>query len=85
MSEKENTEAREFKVGVYKHFKGGMYLALMLGKDSETEDDVVIYIPLYDKPESGTRVWVRPLDDFMGTKELDDGSVVSRFEFVSER
>ena len=85
MSEKENTEAREFKVGVYRHFKGGMYLALMLGKDSETEDDVVIYIPLYDKLESATRAWFRPLDDFMGTKELDDGSVVSRFEFVSER
>lgn len=24
-----------------------MYLALMLAKDSETEEDVVVYIPLY--------------------------------------
>lgn len=84
-SEKENTETREFKLGVYKHFKGDMYLALMLGKDTETEEDVVIYVPLYDDPSRGTRVWVRPLDDFMGTKELEDGSVVNRFEFVSER
>jgi len=35
--EKGNTEAMEFKVGVYRHFKGGMYLALMLGKDSKVE------------------------------------------------
>ena len=76
---------RHFKPGVYKHFKGGMYLALMLAKDSETEKDFVVYIPLYDKPESGTRAWIRPLDDFMGTKELEDKTIVNRFEFISER
>ncbi|HQA98625.1 MAG TPA: DUF1653 domain-containing protein [Candidatus Dojkabacteria bacterium] len=38
---------RKFQPGVYKHFKGGMYLALMLAKDSETEEDVVVYIPPY--------------------------------------
>jgi len=76
---------RHFKLGVYKHFKGGMYLALMLAKDSETEKDYVVYMPLYDKPESGTRAWIRSLDDFIGTKELEDGTVVNRFEFISER
>lgn len=85
MSEKENIEIREFKPGVYRHFKGGVYLALMLAKDSETLEDTVVYIPLYDKPESGTRAWIRSLNDFMGAKELEDGSVVNRFEFVSER
>ena len=83
--ETENIPERQFKPGVYKHFKGGMYLALMLAKDSETEEDVVVYIPLYYKEESETKAWVRKLDDFMGTKELDDGTIVNRFEFVSER
>lgn len=77
--------SRVFKPGVYRHFKGGMYYALCLGKDSETEEDVVIYFTLYDKPESGTRVWVRPLSMFMDQKELPDGTKVNRFEFVSER
>lgn len=76
---------RHFKPGVYKHFKGEMYLALMLAKDSETEKDFVVYIPLYDKPKSGTRAWIRSLDDFMGTKELEDKTIVNRFEFISER
>jgi len=62
-----------------------MYLALMLAKDSETEEDVVVYIPLYYKEESETKAWIRPLDDFMGKKELDDGTIVDRFEFISER
>jgi hypothetical protein len=79
------SEERKFTPGVYRHFKGGMYFALMLAKDSETEEDLVVYIPLYYKEESGTKAWVRPLDDFMGTKELEDGKVVNRFEFVSER
>jgi len=81
----EESKKREFIPGVYKHFKGSMYLALMLAKDSETEEDMVVYIPLYDRPESGTRAWVRSLKSFMGTKELEDGTVVNRFEFVSKR
>ena len=79
------TKQRTFKPGVYKHFKGGMYYALMLAKDSETEEDMVVYIPLYYKEDSNTKAWVRSLDDFMSTKKLDDGKVVNRFEFVSER
>jgi hypothetical protein len=75
----------KFKPGVYKHFKGGMYLALILAKDSETLEDVVVYIPLYDNPESNTKAWVRPLDDFMGYKEFEDGTKVKRFEFVRDR
>lgn len=47
METERNSEEGKFKPGVYRHFKGGMYLALMLAKDSETEEDVVVYIPLY--------------------------------------
>jgi hypothetical protein len=75
----------KFKPGVYKHFKGGMYLALILAKDSENLEDVVVYIPLYDNQESNTKAWIRKLDDFMGYKEFEDGTKVKRFEFVRER
>lgn len=71
--------------GVYKHFKGDYYQVLTVGLDSETLQEMVVYQSLYYKPEKETRVWIRPLSDFMGTKELEDGSVVQRFEFISER
>jgi len=71
-------EERKFIPGVYRHFKGGIYLALMLAKDSVTEEDVDVYIPLYYKEESETKAWVRPLDDFMGTKKLEDDTVCSK-------
>jgi hypothetical protein len=71
--------------GVYKHFKGDYYQVLTVGLDSETLKESVVYTTLYYNPEKDTRVWIRDKDDFMGTKELEDGSIVERFEFVSER
>ncbi|HNR53245.1 MAG TPA: DUF1653 domain-containing protein [Candidatus Dojkabacteria bacterium] len=86
MSEKESIGEREIMIGgVYKHFKGDYYQVLTVGKDSETEKDMVVYTSLYYKEDKGTRVWIRSLEDFMGTKELEDGTIVNRFEFVSER
>ncbi|MDD2270430.1 MAG: DUF1653 domain-containing protein [Candidatus Dojkabacteria bacterium] len=85
MENEGSIENREFTPGVYRHFKGGMYLALMLAKDSEIEEDLVVYIPLYYEKEGKTSAWVRSLENFMATKELEDGTVVNRFEFISER
>jgi len=41
MEKEKIAEEKKFIPGVYKHFKGDMYLALMLAKDSETEEDLV--------------------------------------------
>lgn len=80
------SQKRELVIGgVYKHFKGEYYQVLTVALDSETLEQKVVYTSLYYKPEKDGRVWVRSLNDFMGTKELEDGTVVNRFEFVSER
>ncbi len=86
MDNKENTSEREIVIGgVYKHFKGDYYKVLTLALDSETLEEKVVYISLYYNPEKETRVWIRPIEDFMGTKELEDGSVINRFELLSEK
>jgi len=74
---------QKFKPGVYKHFKGELFLALFLAKHSETEEDMVIYVGLYDKTKG--QIWARPADMFMGYKEFEDGTKVKRFEFVRDR
>lgn len=61
---------------VYKHYKGNKYLVLAIGKHSETTEDMVIYVSLYDNPES--QVWVRPLGMFMETIEFQ-GKALPRF------
>jgi len=72
--------ARELKIGKrYRHFKGNEYLVLHLAKHSETMEELVVYQALY-----GERViWFRPLDMFLGQKELD-GKWVNRFEEIME-
>lgn len=63
--------------GVYRHFKGGLYLILGTLRDSESEDVLVRYRKLYD--DFGE--WVRPLDMFTETVE-HDGVKSPRFEIV---
>lgn len=52
--------------GIYKHFKGKLYKVLMIGYDSETNNEekpkkLVIYEALYDDH----KIWVRPYDMFI--------------------
>lgn len=72
---------KKFKPGIYKHFKGNKYLVLGLAKHSETLEDMVVYIPLYDNDTS--KIWVRPLELFLDYKEVN-GKKVERFKFLSE-
>jgi len=63
----------------FRHFKGGLYKALMEGKDSETQEAVVIYQALYG--ERG--IWVRPKSMFYESVERPDYSG-PRFTEITE-
>ena len=60
----------------FEHFKGHRYKLICFGKDSETEEPVVIYQALYGSCE----IWVRPHKMFFGKVTLPDGQVVDRFK-----
>ena len=65
------------------HFKGNRYQILCFAKDSETQEDVVVYRALYD--ERG--VWVRPMGMFFSPVDkvkYPDVKQVYRFERVGE-
>ena len=47
--------------GVYKHFKGKMYIVEDIARHSETEEKMVIYRALY----GDNSLWVRPYDLFI--------------------
>ncbi len=49
------------KNGVYKHFKGDLYIVLDIAKNTETKEDCVVYRALYGE----NILWVRPLDMFL--------------------
>ena len=66
------------KLGKYRHFKGKEYEVICVARDSETLEDVVVYKALY----GGEEIWVRPLEMFLETIEVD-GKKIPRFIFVS--
>lgn len=77
-----NIEAEEakndsIKPGKYRHYKGGLYEVIAVGKHSETLEDMVIYRALYE----GGRFWVRPAYMWSQTVKTENG-IQKRFEYV---
>lgn len=70
----------EFTPGIYQHYKGNKYIALGVAKHSETLEELVVYITLYDNEQS--KIWVRPLKMFMEEVEIN-GQKTPRFKFLS--
>ena len=60
--------------GKYRHFKGGEYEVLYIGKHSETQEEMVVYRALYGEKE----VWVRPAIMWFDRVERD-GKTYQRF------
>ena len=67
------------KAGIYRHYKNNLYQVIGVARHSETEEEHVVYRPLY-----GDRgLWIRPLAMFDEIVEVD-GRPVKRFTFVEE-
>lgn len=75
------------ELGIYEHYKSTpqsrrYYQVLGIARHTETEQLLVVYIPLYVTPEhKGVRLQARPLDMF---KEdiVVDGQAMPRFRYV---
>lgn len=54
----------QVKIGrVYRHFKGNYYFVENVALDSETQERMVVYKPLYPREDSS--IWVRPEKMFL--------------------
>lgn len=71
---------------VFRHFKGNYYYIENISLDSETQEDVVVYRPLYERDDS--MLWTRPAKMFFS--DIDEKRVDNvtgqkhRFELVEE-
>lgn len=58
----------EVKIGkVYRHFKGNYYFVENVALDSETQERMVVYKPIYDRTDS--KIWARREKMFL--EEID--------------
>ncbi len=63
----------------FQHFKGGLYKLLLIAKDSETMEQVVVYQAMYGKSD----IWVRPEKNFFSIVN-NNGEEVPRFRELTK-
>lgn len=75
------------KIGkVYRHFKGNYYFVEDIAYDSETQERMVVYKPLYDR-EDGRSLWIRPEKMFLEQIPERPDNITgqkSRFKLVND-
>ncbi len=54
----------------YRHWKGELYIAKYIAKDSETLEDIVVY-----QSCATGEIWVRPLDMFFDSIEIGEETI----------
>ena len=54
-----------------------------VGRHSETLEEFVVYIALYDGEFGKNSIWIRPLSMFLEDVEVD-GKKMPRFEFLKK-
>jgi hypothetical protein len=63
------------KLGLWKHYKGGLYEVIGMAKHSETLEDMVVY-----RHQCDDKLWVRPVNIFL--EPMPQGG--SRFHWVDD-
>lgn len=77
----------EVKIGkVYRHFKGNYYFVENIAYDSETQERMVVYKPLYER-EDNRKIFVRPEKMFLSAIPERPDNITGqthRFEIVED-
>ncbi len=72
------------RLGVYRHYKGGLYTVLHIGTHTETQEQLVVYTPVISEKKDGVVdhpvIWIRPLTMFLESVSVD-GVTVPRFVY----
>lgn len=79
---------KEVKIGkVYRHFKGNYYFVENIAFDSETQERIVVYRPIYNR-EDNKSLWVRKEEMFLSEIPSNRPDNITkqkhRFELVTD-
>ncbi len=69
------------KKWIYKHYKWPLYEVIWIALHTETREELVLYIALYD---TDYEHFVRPKEMFLENVEVD-GVTKKRFEYIGDK
>lgn len=75
------SEKPQLEIGVYRHYKGGIYKIVTLACHTETLEWYVVYESQERKKQGLPSVWVRPYDMFI-EEIVVEGDKIKRFEKI---
>lgn len=76
------SETNSIKLGIYKHYKGNLYKVIGTGRHSETLEEFVVYMALYENEFGKNSIWLRPKSMFLEEIEFN-GNKMLRFTYIS--
>lgn len=71
----------DLRAGVYKHYKGDLYLVLGIARHSESGEKLVVHIQLSGR--AGAKMWARPYRQFID-EVIVNGVIKPRFVYIGE-
>jgi hypothetical protein len=75
---------QKIKPGKYQHYKGRFYKVIGVARHSETLEELVVYMALYNSKKFGRNsLWVRPKKMFLEKVDIN-GKKVPRFKFIEK-
>jgi hypothetical protein len=74
-------ELVQVETGLYRHFNGGVYEVLMTALDTSTRQESVVYRSQKDS----AKVYVAPMEWFLGSVAVTKSQEVSRFQRVESK
>ena len=69
------------KKGIYRHYKGNDYQLIDIVRHSETNEEMVLYKPLYKNKDFPGQMWVRPREMFF-EEVIIEGKKIPRFKLL---
>lgn len=72
------------QIGIYEHYKKKVYEVIGVARNSDTQEEFVVYRALYDSEEFGDHaLWVKSKSAFLEDVEID-GVRMPRFRYMGK-
>lgn len=72
--------------GIWQHYKGNKYLVLGTARHTESDEELVVYLPLYEHSNGGLPLQCRPVEMWTEVVDMPEYRYSGpRFVYIGEK